>query len=248
MRQLVFIVALVLFHFQSHSQIKIETERDKDNNIRFYAVNDEIIPYSIIIEFKDLVNLTPSGGMKTIAVATPGRTAVAKLTKNVTNQSDNYRYSISSHRGNYRAKTKSDIAYLVPVAEGESVTLSSMTHIENRIKGENYNDDYVGVSFRFKDPTIICAPRKGIVSSVKVEEELTGNSYTYSALDNYIELYHEDGTFTKVSVVKSGSAKVKKGDIVYPGTPLAESAGEKYQTGPHVKKKKKKNLNGKLSL
>jgi len=35
--------------------------------------------------------------------------------------------------------------------------------------------------------------------------------------------------------LKSGSAKVKVGDIVYPGSPLAESAGEKYQLGPHVR-------------
>jgi len=219
----------------SLSQVKIVYERDKDNVIRFYAENEYHIPYSITIEFTELRNLSPSGGMKIHAIANPGRTAVTKLTRNVINENDNFRFTSSYHKGNYRARNNENFFYLIPIAEGGYATPLPLTHIENTINKEKLNESYVGVSFKFDSATTICAPRKGIVSDLKIEEELKGSSYSYSALDNYIELYHEDGTFSKISVLKSGSAKVKIGDKVYPGTPLAESAGEKYQSGPHVR-------------
>lgn len=231
---LTFIIALTL-QTQGVTQVKVVSERDKDNVIRLYAENEGSIPYSVIIEFTELRNLTPSGGMKVFAIANPGRTSVAKLTRNVINETDNFRYTTSYHKGNYRAKTREDIKYLLPITEGGLATIWPLTHIENTLNTEKVNDAYVGVSIKFNSSTTICAPRKGIISDMKIEEELTGNSYSYSALDNYIEIYHEDGTFTKISVLKSGSAKVKIGDKVYPGTPLAESGGEKYQSGPHVR-------------
>ncbi|WP_041779257.1 hypothetical protein [Belliella baltica] len=57
----------------------------------------------------------------------------------------------------------------------------------------------------------------------------------YNSLDNYIEIYYEDGVFSKIMVFKPGSAKVKVGDTVCPGDPIAESSGENYGTDPHVR-------------
>ncbi|TNF39983.1 MAG: hypothetical protein EP311_09765, partial [Cytophagales bacterium] len=51
----------------------------------------------------------------------------------------------------------------------------------------------------------------------------------------FIELYHEDGTFTKISVLKANSAQVKEGDLVFPGDIIAQSGGENYSSGPHVR-------------
>jgi hypothetical protein len=36
-------------------------------------------------------------------------------------------------------------------------------------------------------------------------------------------------------VLKPGSVKVKVGGTVFPADPIAESAGENYRTGPHVR-------------
>jgi murein DD-endopeptidase MepM/ murein hydrolase activator NlpD len=53
--------------------------------------------------------------------------------------------------------------------------------------------------------------------------------------ENFIEIYHEDGSLTKLMVLKSGSQKVKVGDMVIPGQVLAESAGENYNSGQHIR-------------
>lgn len=61
------------------AQITIETERDKDNNVNFYATNPKEIPYSVVLNFSELQNMTTPAGGNTIAVANPGRTKVATL-------------------------------------------------------------------------------------------------------------------------------------------------------------------------
>ncbi|WP_026966334.1 hypothetical protein [Algoriphagus terrigena] len=55
-----------------------------------------------------------------------------------------------------------------------------------------------------------------------------------TADENYIEIFHEDGTLTRLKILKAGSEKVQVGDVVLPGQALAESAGDHYQNGPHV--------------
>ncbi|MDO9553665.1 hypothetical protein [Rhodonellum sp.] len=225
----------VIFSFSAFSQVNTTSEYDKDGNVLIYAENPDVIPYSLKIEFKSLTNLIPSSGMASFAVASPGRSQVAKLRKQDPNQSTTVKFATTIYKGNFLAKNKEEIPSLLPVDKGVEVTVYNMTHLENSLKFEKTNESYVGISIHFESPTLICTPRKGVVSQIKEDEELKGTSYTFSALDNFIELYHEDGTFTKLVVLKAGSVKVKIGETVFPGDVLAESSGEKYESGRHVR-------------
>ncbi|MCS4433853.1 M23 family metallopeptidase [Aquiflexum gelatinilyticum] len=217
------------------AQVKLEAEKDANENVTLIATNTDLVPYTVKIEFTTLNNLQSSGGTITYAVANPGRGAVSRLKRINVNEGVGYNYKYTSYRGSYSAKSKEEVAYLIPVSEGVEVTIQPMTDINNTLKGETNNNNYVGISFRFENPTLICSPRKGVISQIKIDEELKGQNYSYSSLDNFIEIYHEDGTFTRLSVLKPGSAKVKLGDTVFPGQPLTESSGEKYESGPHVR-------------
>ena len=68
-----------------------------------------------------------------------------------------------------------------------------------------------------------------------MDVQTKGNNLSFTAEENFIELYHEDGTFTKITVLKAGSEQVKLGQQVFPGDTLALSAGENYSQGPHVR-------------
>jgi len=68
------------------------------------------------------------------------------------------------------------------------------------------------------------------MSNTDVKENLD-----FTRSENHIEIYHEYGTFTKLMVLKPGSEKVKVGDLVFPGDVVADSAGENYRSGPHVR-------------
>jgi hypothetical protein len=56
----------------SVAQIKVESERDNDGNVLIFATNTELIPYSVILNFSTLQNLTTTGGGNVTAIALPG--------------------------------------------------------------------------------------------------------------------------------------------------------------------------------
>jgi biotin carboxyl carrier protein len=129
-------------------------------------------------------------------------------------------------------------AFLFPLAQTQ--LSSSLTGVLNNplaatVGDESAKGSYVGVSFMFDQPTQIVAPRKGIVAELKMDAKVEGESLSFVREENYIEIYHEDGTFTKLTVLKAGSEKVKVGQQVFPGDVLAESGGENYSQGPHVR-------------
>lgn len=226
---------LVFIKETTLAQITVETERDKDNNVNFFANNPTEIPYTLILNFSDLQNMTTTGGGNTTAVANPGRTRVATLRPTVAGQGTNYRYSFSYAKGNLFAKSKISPVYLVPVSAGTIVNASLMNPISITKEASGSKNSYVGISFRFDEPTQIVAPRKGIIAELKMDAQITSADLSYTSQENFIEIYHEDGTFTKLTVLKSGSEKVKVGQQVFPGDVLAESGGENYSTGYHVR-------------
>jgi hypothetical protein len=233
------LIIILLFEFivplQSFAQITVESERDKDGNVTIFANNSQPIPYSVMLNFTILENLTSSGGRVLTAIAIPGRSQLTRLRLTQEGQGTNLNYSFSFAKGNVFGKNKTAPIFLIPVAEGLEVTAMQMTHIENNLGADRSNDDYVGVSFAFKEPTQIVAPRKGIIAEIKMETPGEKNNLAFAKSENHIEIYHEDGTITQLIVFKYGSERVKVGDQVYPGDVLAESSGENYNAGPHVR-------------
>ncbi len=217
------------------AQITIDTERDSNNNVNFFATNLSSIPYSVILNFSQLQNLTTPGGGNTIAVANPGRTKVATLSPTLAGQGTSYRYSFSFAKGNVYAKTKINPVYLVPFSEGTVVEAVLNNPLAATVGDESAKGSYVGVSFMFDESVAIVAPRKGVIADIKMDANVAGDNLSFAAEENFIEIYHEDGTFTKLTVLKAGSEKVKVGQLVFPGDILAESGGENYSQGPHVR-------------
>jgi len=227
---------LLIFSFAHaiNAQITLDPQRDSEQNVVIYAVNPTKIPYSLIINFSDLQNMTTSGGGNTVAVASPGRSKVATLKPTLAGQGTNYRYSFSFAKGNIYGKTKVEPIYLIPVADGTAVTAHVNTNISKAIKSDVDAEAYVGVSFVFEEATTIVAPRKGVIAEMKMDYRTESDNLAFAADENYIEIFHEDGTLTRLKILKAGSEKVQVGDVVLPGQALAESAGDKYQNGPHV--------------
>jgi len=230
-----FFLFIFLLSNQLIAQITIESERDKDNNVNLFAINTAEMPYSVLLNFSDLQNMTTPGGGQTVVVANPGRTKVATLRPTLAGQGSNFRYSYSFGRGNVYAKSKNLPAYLIPVPEGTSVKAVPNNPLEKTLGKEIEGNSYRGISFSLEGTTPILAPRKGVVISLKMDVQAKGENLSFTAEENFIELYHEDGTFTKLTVLKAGSEQVKLGQQVFPGDTLALSAGENYNQGPHVR-------------
>lgn len=216
------------------AQITLESESKGDGSIEMYATNTSQVPYTILIDYSELTNILPVGSSG-LVVARPGRSKVSTLKRRTEGQATNMRYTYSFVKGDYFAKSKSEPVYLIPLPEGTIATGIRMTHIENRLQPKEENKEYVGVSFSFGLPTEIVAPRKGVVSEISMDKYAEKNNLDFDRAENFIEIFHEDGSLTKVMVLRPGSEKVKLGQVVFPGDVIAESAGEDYNSGFHVR-------------
>lgn len=236
MLKIFFSIILTFFGLSSlFAQITIETEQGPDRNVLFYAINPTKIPYSVVMNFSQLQNMTTSGGGNVTAIASPGRSKVATLKPTLAGQGTNYRYAYGFAKGNVYGKTKIDPIYLIPVSDGTPVKAILNNNISNTVNKEEKDDSYAGISFIFDQPTSVVAPRKGVIAEMKMDYTTDKENLNFSSEENYIEIYHEDGTITKLMVLKAGSEKVEVGDLVLPGQILAESGGENYMQGPQVR-------------
>lgn len=232
MRLFLVIICVFISSHISLAQVTMESERGDEGSVSLYAINTASIPCTVVIDYTELTNLSSTANT---VIAPPGRSKVATLKRINENEATNLRYSYYFIRGNYLAKSKNEPVYLIPLPEGTIATGIRMTHIENRLQPKEENTDYVGVSFAFGLPTEIVAPRKGIVSEISMDKHTDKNNLDYDRGENFIELYHEDGSLTKIMVLSPGSEKVKLGQVVFPGDVIAESAGEQYNSGFHVR-------------
>ncbi|MFC3416013.1 peptidoglycan DD-metalloendopeptidase family protein [Algoriphagus hitonicola] len=230
-----FSLVLILFCLNSFAQIQVESERDKDGNVIITASNTSSVPHTLQFDFSNLQNLSPVGGGSPIGIANPGISRVATLKRENSSQVTNYSFRYTYIKGNIFAKRKKEPIYLIPVSAGTEVRGVSMTHIQNRLRPDQKNNDHVGVAFYLPKEVTIVAPRKGYISDMKMDYTAGKNDLDFSRSENFIEIYHEDGTLTQLKVLKANSQLVKIGQEVFPGDPIATSAGENYQNGRHVR-------------
>jgi hypothetical protein len=220
---------LFLLSKSLYAQVEIVAEQDQDRNLTLISFNKSEIPYTVKIEFLQLDNLESLEGNILFKVAEPGKTNLLKLQSIYINEKTGFRYNTKLFKGNLEIFDPSITSYLVPLEPGTIVSMRPLTVQNTRI------GDYVGVGFFFETPAFICAPRKGIISEIKMDQESISSDPVDLESENFIEIYHPDGTFSRLSGPKLNSAKVAVGETVFPGQVIAESSNQANEANHHVK-------------
>ena len=216
-------VLLVLSSFIVQGQVQIVAEQDTEKNITLIAFNKDVIPFTIRIEFVKLENLESWDGNVIYAVAKPGKTNLVKLRSPYLNAKTSFNYNSKVFKGGYSTgDTLSLPPYLIPVDQGQVVNMRPLT-TQSGMERIPEGNRYVGVGFIFENPAVICAPRKGIISEIKMDQTNQAGGLVDFDAENFIEIYHQDGSFSRLTGLKVNSAKVEVGDTVFPGQPIAES-------------------------
>lgn len=216
-----------------YAQVQIVAEQDQDRNLTLIALNKSKIPYTIKIEFLKLENLESMEGNILFKVAAPGKSNLVKLRSIYVNENTSFNYNTKLFKGNYLPNTEELPPYLVPVEAGTVLTMRPL--IVQLPQNSKTSQPYAGVGFFFEKPAVICAPRKGIVSEIKMDQENSSSGPTDFESENYLEIYHQDGTFSRLTGLKANSAKVEVGETVFPGQAIAESSAPHEETLHHVK-------------
>lgn len=219
------ICLIAFFISETHAQVgsrpvNIEVQYNANNEPVFYAINSTHIPYTVTVHFSNLQFTLPRP-RPLIATVKPGRSKLTTLERSgLQDGAVKFRYQYSYNLGCHDTKPKSDIEYLIPVAEGKKTTATQLGHISEFIKKES-RDDFYGLAFSASHEDTIFASRRGIVGRFEMQNNDEEVSNDFTSKTNYIEVIHEDCTFGKYDVVKKGSMLVKPGQRVEAGQPLA---------------------------
>lgn len=228
-----FILAVFLLSsIQLSAQVEVVAEQDQERNLTLIAFNKEKIPYTIQIEFLRLENLKSLKGNIILATAEPGKTNIVNLQSIYSNERTGFQYNTKLFKGNYRETFQSNLSYLIP---GEADQRVKMSPLSVQYNDPSKKDPYTGVGFYFEQEVSIVSPRKGIISEMKMDLDRNTSGPSNFDSENYVEIYHEDGTFTRLSGLKKSSETVSVGDLVYPSQVIAISGLDVNQSKQHVK-------------
>lgn len=227
----IFTFFLSLLALTLHGQVQIMAEQDQERNLTLFAINKDVIPYTIKVHFATLENLESLEGDLLYKVAKPGKSTLVKLQSIYSNVQTGFKYNTNLYKGDFQQSILFTSPYLIPVEKG--IILSMRPLVVNQKESENRT--YTGVGFFFEQPALVCAPRKGIVSEIKMDVEKASEGPADFSSENYVEIYHQDGSFTRLSGLKGNSAKVVVGETVVPGQTIAESSLQINSGLHHVK-------------
>ncbi|WP_299442376.1 M23 family metallopeptidase [uncultured Aquimarina sp.] len=201
-----------------------------ENGYKIYADNGEFCPVSVEIDFK-IENLTSSiGDVKIIKV--PAQTTkfyVADLTVVDRRKAIKLGYSVRYNHGNHlQTSYDADYAYHLPYKKG---TEHMVTQGYN---GKISHDNEYALDFRMPVGTDIYAARDGKVVLVEQSFNKTCTNQDCAKFNNYILVFHSDGTFAEYTHIKKNGSKVKPGDTVKKGQHIGYSGNVGWSTGPHL--------------
>lgn len=227
-------IAFCLFLFSitlSFSQIQVKSYYENfSDGIVFYANNNE--PCAISFKYKlTLENLKPSNGKENIVVipANTKKFKVTTLTKINPKKKFNVRSSTWYNYGNhFQEEYAVDYAYCLPFRKGESYDVCQGYNGSFSHQKKNQLD------FSMPIGTKIVAARAGIVLKVVDLNSKHCGTEDCKKYNNYIYVYHEDGTIAEYVHIKKKSATVKAGDTIEKSQIIAESGNVGWSTGPHL--------------
>lgn len=178
------------FSNQLKNPVEVQVEAI-DDKISFVAINNSYYPYTVIIEFKRFVNLTPQDRFLK-SVAYKGRTNLRTYTILDPTAGHEYIYNVTYHIGDIYAKMSRDFLYAVPLKSKKTIQVSDNVHLGNL-------------------SDTICAIRKGVITAIAND----GGQYDRIS-KNSIEVLHKDGTIAIYTNVKLMD-DLAIGQVVLPG-------------------------------
>lgn len=229
-----FIKSITLFFlfvsFSLNAQIDIKTYSEKiENGFAIYVDNNEFCPVSIKPNFK-LKNLRSIKGNNKI-VLLPAKTKKIKITelKKIKNGAYSFTWSYKYDHGDHFQKTyDKEFIYNLPYKKATTEKISQGYNGKITHQGKNALD------FDMKEGTDILAARGGTVIKVIDINNKSCHSQKCQKYNNYITIYHKDGTFAEYTHIQKNGAKVKVGDKIKQGEIIAKSGDVGWADGPHL--------------
>ncbi|WP_103071173.1 M23 family metallopeptidase [Aquimarina sediminis] len=203
---------------------------ETETGFKILADNDEFSPVSAKIDFR-LENLSSSNGNNKVFVV-PAQTKKHTITDlNVIDRKKRIKLGYEStynHGDHTLKKYDKDFKYYLPFSKGAEYWLSQ--GYNGSISHQNEN----ALDFKMPIGTKIYAARGGVVIDIEESYRKSCTTSECAKYNNFILVYHNDGTFAEYTHIKKDGAKVKIGDHIKIGQFIGYSGDVGWATGPHL--------------
>lgn len=209
-------------------KIKVYSEAS-DQGYDVYADNREVIPITLRLKL-DLTNLTPDVDHNVFVVpAGQERFLITTLAINPGTQSVRFSFETEIAPGDVPNNPPvDDYWYTLPFARNGNFKIS-----QGYLSPRTHHGEYA-LDFDMKVGTPVHAIRSGIVFRVVQHHDRHCPEARCMEYNNYLIIYHEDGSFSEYAHIKKNGAAVRIGEQVKAGQLIAYSGNVGFTSGPHL--------------
>jgi len=225
-----FSTLLLVSCWSGFAQLKTKLYSEKiDNSFNLLVDNDEFCPISIKIDL-ELTNMSSSNGNHKIFVV-PAKTKgflISKIEVIKPNGGGGYKTKSIANYGDGTISNPIDYIYSLPFQKGQSYT------IDQGYNGSFSHQNENSLDFTMPTGTEITAARDGVVVKVIENNDQSCTEKSCTSFNNYILIYHNDGTFSEYVHLKKDGAIVQEGDVIKEKDVIGYSGNTGMSNGPHL--------------
>ena len=215
---IIFIFGINIDLYAQQRTISVEYKRNDDKSYDFYYRKKDPGSFLLNVKLSKLKN-TQSSGYKGVVKGSYGK--LFKLRPIHDNTSISFSYTSSYIRGVPNPKVDKAFVYALPFGKGKTVDVNELTNLGETYFGEAPPKNWKAYEFKLPSSDTVYAARKGlVVEIVNLYRADTLNTYNYTRKTNRILIEHSDGTLASYSGFMKDKIIVRKGQTIYPQTPL----------------------------
>lgn len=216
-----FTIAAIYLFFNAYPQaqwdpkkINLSLEWDDEYNLHMNIEKNDPGIFTIYIKFDDVGSFSNVGNGLVKSFNSNGNlfTLKPRLDPNTPIRAPRFHYWYLE--GRVDSKVDTMFVYRLPYSEGKE----AMAY-DRKYSGGKLPENWKSIQFSMSEGDTVYAARKGVVIDIINKYGHVEARANRSA--NGIRIQHDDGTMASYDVLQKDSFFVKRGDIVYPNTPLA---------------------------
>jgi murein DD-endopeptidase MepM/ murein hydrolase activator NlpD len=222
---------VLLFALSCKSQIKVKLYPEQAGEfVNIYADNEEFCPVSIRIDF-NVTNFDIQGGNNQIYIveSRKGKQLLTSLTVSKQGKPSKLEFKFLSNYGNHNLELYDEhFEYFLPYAQ-----LNTFSIVQG-YNGKFSHHNEKSLDFGMPVGTEVKAVREGVVVFVEDRNSNHCPKEECKKYNNWITIYHSDGTFASYVHLKKGGVNVTVGEHVSQGQTLGYSGEVGWTQGPHL--------------